>query len=240
MKFSALTTDDLVNAYENRGPLDLSNAQAGEARHMLDWFYGINLSRALMGAIRSKGIYKIMSIGRVQGPALHILCQKERQIDAFISSPYWQIFTNAKQVRFSHIRDRFLKKEEAESSLKRTGTSGKVSKVEKKPFEQAPNPPFDLTSLQVEAYKCFGFAPTMTLALAQTLYEASLISYPRTSSQKLPAKLNLGKIITALSKNPAYALSAGSLISEKRFVPLRERKMIRRIRRFTRQASRHR
>ena len=70
MKFSTLTKGDLIEAYENKASrLNWGQAFAGETRHKLDWFYGINLSRALTASIKAAGAFKIMSIGRVQGPA---------------------------------------------------------------------------------------------------------------------------------------------------------------------------
>jgi len=220
MKFSALTHDDLVEAYENASELDTGNIKAGEARHMLDWFYGINLSRALMDAIRKAGTFKIMSIGRVQGPALKILSDRERAIAAFKPTPYWEITTQVAGTTFFNTRGRFQKKEEAEAALKATSKSGTVSAVEVRQYLQHPNAPFDLTSLQIEAYRWFGFTPSQTLELAQSLYEDSFISYPRTSSQKLPAKLNHTKLLTNLSRNPAYKKLADDLLMSKRITPL--------------------
>ena len=116
MKFSSLTDAELLDSFLNRGKLDVENALAGEARHTLDWFYGINLSRALMASIRSAGAgYKqTMSMGRVQGPALAIVAKKEKEISAFVSSPYWELRCTAKGVTFEHLHGRFLKKTEAE------------------------------------------------------------------------------------------------------------------------------
>ncbi|MEM3030239.1 MAG: DNA topoisomerase I [Candidatus Micrarchaeia archaeon] len=219
MKFSALTPDDLVAAWEGRGPLDYQNAWAGEARHILDWLWGINLSRALMHAMRSAGVFKVLSIGRVQGPALAILAAREREIAAFKPTPYWEVSAVIKDVRFLHERGRFMSLEEAEGALERSDRSGAITSISKKEFSVPPEPPFDLTSLQLAAYSAFGFAPAQTLELAQSLYEASLISYPRTSSQKLPPKLNLQKIMGELAKQPAYSRLAASLIQQKRFVP---------------------
>ena len=97
MKFSTLTEKELNNAYDNKSnTIDWGQAIAGETRHYLDWFYGINLSRALMNAIKSTGKFKIMSIGRVQGPTLNLIVQKEKQIQAFKSEPYWQVFATIK------------------------------------------------------------------------------------------------------------------------------------------------
>ena len=85
------------NSYENKlSHLDWGQAIAGETRHYLDWFYGINLSRALMDAIKSTGRFKIMSIGRVQGPTLNIIVEKERKIQEFKPVKYWQVFITVK------------------------------------------------------------------------------------------------------------------------------------------------
>ncbi|MFA6035428.1 MAG: DNA topoisomerase I [Candidatus Micrarchaeia archaeon] len=220
MKFSALTPEDLVEAYENASELDTGNIKAGEARHMLDWFYGINLSRALMAAIRTAGTFKVMSIGRVQGPALKILSDRERAIAVFKPMPYWEITAQAAGTTFINTKGRFQKKEEADAALKATSKSGTVSAVEVRQYLQNPNVPFDLTSLQVEAYRWFGFSPSQTLELAQSLYEDTFISYPRTSSQKLPAKLNHTKLLSNLAKNPAYKKLADQLLAAKRITPL--------------------
>jgi DNA topoisomerase-1 len=99
-----------------------------------------------------------------------------------------------------------------------------VQKLERKEYSQPPSPPFDLTSLQVEAHRALGFDPKLTLELAQTLYENALISYPRTSSQKLPAKLNLKKIIESLSRQPEYSLHAKKLLAAGKTVPLEGKK----------------
>jgi len=224
MKFSTLTHDDLENAWLERGKLDLENALAGEARHMLDWYYGINLSRALMASLRRAGGNQVMSIGRVQGPALSILVRKEKEIASFVSQPYWELSCACKETEFGHVNGRFSKKEEADAALANSKSPGVVEKVEHKEYPQPPAPPFDLTSLQVEAHRALGIDPKTTLELAQTLYESAMISYPRTSSQKLPAKLNLKKIIESLSNQPAYVAHAKKLLAENRIVPLEGKK----------------
>src|SRR3989344_4839119 len=92
MKFSTLTKDEIVRAYAQASKtLDWGQAYAGETRHFLDYYYGINLSRALSLAVKAAGTFKILSAGRVQGPALKIIVDKEKEIQAFQSEPYWQI-----------------------------------------------------------------------------------------------------------------------------------------------------
>jgi DNA topoisomerase I len=224
MKFSALTEEDLIEAYETMEDLDYNNVLAAEARHMLDWYYGINLSRALMHAVRAAGTYKVLSIGRVQGPALSILSKREREIIKFVPEPYWLLYALVKKTKFLHSLNPFKDQKEAEQRLALAEKDGTVEKVEKKEFPHMPNPPFDLTSLQVEAYRCLGFPPALTLQLAQSLYEDSLISYPRTSSQKLPKKLNFQKIFSGLEKNAEYSSLVGKLKSQNRFTPLEGQK----------------
>ncbi len=200
MKFSTLTQKELNDSYEKKFPsLDWGQAIAGETRHYLDWFYGINLSRALMNALKAIGKFKIMSIGRVQGPALNMIVQKEKQISSFKPQAYWQIFITLEspKIELVHNRDIF-KKEELGKFKELLGKSADVE-TKKKREEIPPNPPFNLTNLQTEAYRLFGLNPGKTLQIAQNLYLAGLISYPRTSSQKLPPSINYGEILRNLA-----------------------------------------
>jgi DNA topoisomerase-1 len=221
MKFSTTTNKDLVTAYRNLQKLDLGNFYAGETRHILDWLWGINLSRALTGAM-GLGRGESLSIGRVQGPTLAMLAKRELDIGAFVSKPFWRVVALIKEVEFFNTLGDIFDKELADSAFGETSSaaSGRIEKVERSKDEIRPNPPFDLTSLQVEASKVLRMDPSATLAVAQSLYERSFISYPRTSSQKLPGALQLPDIIKELSKNPEFAEQAKRLLAEKRFVPV--------------------
>jgi len=210
MKFSTLTKPDLIKAYENaEASLDWGQAIAGETRHNLDFFYGINLSRALTASIKKAGMFKILSIGRVQGPALKIIVEKEKVIAAFKPVPFWQLeligsVKNGKLVAL-HKTDKFWKKKEAEGIYKKVkGKDGAVGDVKKQEFKQAAPYPFDLTTLQTEAYRCFGMSPKFTSSIAQDLYTSGLISYPRTASQQLPAAIEYKKILQQLQKSTNY------------------------------------
>lgn len=199
MKFSTLTEKELNNAYDNKLPsIEWGQEIAGEARHHLDWYYGINLSRALMNAIKTTGKFKIMSIGRVQGPTLALIVKKEKEIQAFVPVPYWQVFITAKtpKLDFKYTKDIFDKNE----LTKFDNLVGKTGPATTKITEHImpPNPPFNLTNLQTEAYKLFGTTPANTLKAAQSLYLAGLISYPRTSSQKLPEAIDYKTILQTL------------------------------------------
>jgi DNA topoisomerase-1 len=225
MKFSTLTPGDLVEAYERASPhLDFPQIEAGLARHQMDWLFGINLSRALTLALEHLGGYWILSTGRVQGPTLKILEDRQREIEAFRPKPYWELELHAevdgRDLLASHVRDKFWKRDEAESILRKCrGKDGTVAGVEKREVRQNPPFPFDLTSLQREAYSHFGYSPKQTLDFAQHLYEHALISYPRTSSQKLPAKIGYREILKKLSGQPEYNELAGRLLARSALKP---------------------
>ena len=220
MKFSTLTKEDLVKAYEEASPhLDFENIEAGLARHKMDFLWGINTSRALTLSLKEAGSFKILSTGRVQGPTLHALNEREREIKSFVPVPYWELeltgIVSGEELKASHVQGKFWKKNEAKTiHSKCKGKDGAVESLEKKQYEQKPPFPFDLTTMQREAYKNFSYSPKQTLDIAQALYEQALISYPRTSSQKLPAKLGLKGIIQKLKKQKAYSAHCSKLLEK--------------------------
>jgi len=200
MKYSTLTSKELQESYDNLLPtIDWGQAIAGETRHFLDWMYGINLSRALMAAIKKAGTFKIMSIGRVQGPALKLIIDKEREIQKFKSEKYFQVFIKLKghEVELKYEKDIFDKKL-LDDFKKLIGKKG-IAATEKSMRNIPPAFPFDLTSLQREAYRLFSINPARTLQIAQQLYLAGVISYPRTSSQKIPEAIQPRDILKRLS-----------------------------------------
>ncbi len=220
MRFSTTTRSDLIASYDAAGQFDSGNFDAGETRHIIDWIWGINLSRALMRAMSSVGARKVMSIGRVQGPTLAILAEREKEIRGFKPQDYWKAFVTVKGTSFESAKGAIFDQRAADALAKSAdGATAVVEKVDVKENAMRPFPPFDLTSMQLEASRALGLDPTKTLALAQSLYERSFISYPRTASQKLPPSLNLPKIISEIAKNPSYKALADQLIGASRFRP---------------------
>ncbi len=222
MKFSTLTPDELREAYEQASPhLDFDQIESGLTRHGLDWLWGLNLTRALTLSVKSaSGGFKLLSAGRVQGPSLKLLYDREKEIQAFQPEPYWEISLKGeikgKELLFQHKDDRFTEKKKADAIHKKIqGKPAVVSSVEKREVKQKPPVPFDLTSLQIEAYSVLGVSPHRTLELAQDLYSNGWISYPRTSSQKLPESIQYKKILKGLqsrfTKEVEFLLAKGTL-----------------------------
>ena len=220
MVFSTLTKEELRKSYKEASErIDFKLAEAGETRHIVDFLWGINLSRALSLAVKnsSRG-YVSLSAGRVQAPTLKFLADREKEIQSFVPLPYWEI--NAK-VRIggrvydtTYAKPRIERdveaKEVAEKCLHKTGS---VSDVAVDIFRQNTPVPFDLGTLQREAYRLFKYSPSLTLRIAERLYLAALISYPRTSGQKIPPTINYREIFLSLSHASEYRGLANKLLS---------------------------
>ena len=226
MKFSTLTKGDLVKSYnEKMNHLDWGQANAGETRHILDWFYGINLSRALTASIKTTGRFKVMSAGRVQGPALKLLVDREREIAAFKPEPYSEIILHGEFEKLAFEADHNLGKifdpavVQKIFSVVKGAKQAVVKDVKRTQREQMPPYHFDLTTLQAEGYAQFKITPKETLEIAQSLYLAGVTSYPRTSSQQLDPKLGFVKILTDLSRQMAYRDLCDELLKLKELKP---------------------
>ena len=226
MKYSTLTKKELENSYAKMLPrLDFALIEAGRTRHEVDWLYGVNLSRALTIAARDwSGKYATLSTGRVQGPTLKFLVAREKAIRSFVPTPYWEIKAEVK-IGESFFEAEYEKqvietKNEAKLILKACkGKDGQIEKIEVRRFKQMPPVPFDIGALQSEAYGLFGYTPRRTLNIAQRLYLEALISYPRTSSQKLPPAINYEEILKKLSKASEYKKLAMELLAKPELKP---------------------
>ncbi|ACX72583.1 DNA topoisomerase I [Methanocaldococcus vulcanius M7] len=227
MRFSSLTKKEIVKAFENPDEIDYGLVDAGESRHILDWYFGINLSRALMNAIRAVNRWKTMSVGRVQGPALAFLTERELEIKKFIPKPYWVIEALLKDnLKAIHEKEKFWDEKEAKSVYEKIKDekSAKVVEIKKTKRRIKPLPPFDLGTLQREAYSYFKISPKETQEIAQRLYERALISYPRSSSQKLPKdRKYLEDILNIIKNHPIYGKWAEKIL-EKNLKPVEGKK----------------
>lgn len=233
MKFSTLTKPDLIKSYQHKKKhLEWGQANAGETRHFLDWIYGINISRALSTAIKKAGLFKQLSSGRVQGPALKLVVDKEKEVRAFIPTPYWQIFysgqlnsgqENSEQkaaIEAMHQTEKFTDEKEAQAiHAKIKGKNGKIQAIEKRQQQSQPPTPFDLTTLQTESYRSLKIPPKDTLAIAQELYTNGWISYPRTSSQQLPPEIEYENVLKDLQRNNIYKELALEILGMKPLQP---------------------
>ena len=202
-------------------------ARAATARSQADWLVGINATRGYTAKHRDK-----LTVGRVQTPTLALIVNRDREIEGFVSQDYWEVeaeFNTGKQNYkgkwFRDKQDRFTVKIEAEAIHNKlaAGSTGRVIKGEQTEKSELPPMLLNLTDLQNEANKRYGYTAELTLQIAQKLYESHLITYPRTDSRHLteamrdtlPARLN------ALRRTEIGTVVAGITdtgISNKRYV----------------------
>lgn len=207
---TSMTPDAIREAFsELRDQNEMEPLQAAaRCRSESDWLIGINGTRVFttsMFGMRSGG--KVASVGRVQTPTLAIIVEREKGIRDFVSKPYWKLSADFSiengQYTGVYQRPEFKKSEKEDDqdkvdriwdksvaeAIAASIKSGDIAAVEeeKKRIKQNCQLLYDLTSLQREANQRFGFPATMTLSIAQSLYEKhKLITYPRTDSRALP------------------------------------------------------
>ncbi len=224
-KFSTLTDEEIRDSFANLTPPNAGLAQAGRARHMLDFLYGINLSRALSRSFKvARGGYHNLSIGRVQGPTLAFAVDREFEIRLHVPDPYWTVAANlaraAKEFTAQYEKSKIEMLSEASGIRDAcTGAGAVVTGVETRKVTLRAPTPFNVGDLQREAYRVLKISPGYTLAIAEKLYLLALISYPRTSSQKLPASIGYAKIISGLSNIGSYGRLTSILLSRGNLVP---------------------
>lgn len=158
---------------------------AGSARAIGDWLLGMNATRAY--TLKYGNGKNVLSIGRAQTPTLALIVERQKAIENFKPEIYWEIKTNYREGIFSSTKGRFTTKEEAEEVLRKIeALELEIVSIERKKAMEHPPKLFDLTSLQVECNKKYGFSADNTLKVIQSLYEKKLTTYPRVDTNFLP------------------------------------------------------
>jgi len=177
---SSLTEEAIKEGFANlKDQSDFQSLyEAGLSRAIGDWLLGMNATR-LYTQKYGQG-RQVLSIGRVQTPTLALIVNRQLEIQNFTPEPYWELKTVYRETTFAATKGRFMTKEEGEEFLEKVKQSDfTVTDVStKKGVEYAPRL-FDLTALQVECNKKFGYSADDTLKLIQSLYEKKVVTYPR-------------------------------------------------------------
>lgn len=188
---SSLTEEAIKEGFEKLKPAeDYKNLYlAGNARAIGDWLLGINATRLFTKKFGQNKA--VLSIGRVQTPTLAMLVQRQKEINAFQSADYWELKTVYREVLFNAAIDRLVSKERAEKGLEYLQQHPfEIVSFEKKEGKEKNPRLFDLTGLQVEANKKFGFSAENTLKYIQSLYEKKHVTYPRVDTTYLSESLH--------------------------------------------------
>lgn len=212
---SSLTEEAIREGFQNLKDSSLFDSlyDAGASRAIGDWLLGMNITR--LYTLKYGKNKQVLSIGRVQTPTLALIVARQKEIENFKPEPYWELQTKYRDCTFHSARGRYDKKEEAEALLAQISDKDLVvDKVEQKNGLEKPPRLFDLTSLQVECNKKFGFSADDTLKLIQSLYEKKVCSYPRVDTTFLSEDIypKVPKILQGLK---AYESLTALLLQKK-------------------------
>ena len=229
---SSLTEEAIREGFQNLKDQShyQSLYEAGLMRAIGDWTLGMNATRLYTlkyrSNDRSQGANQVLSIGRVQTPTLALIVRRQQEIENFVPTTYWVLTTLYRDTVFNVVMEEeekedsqaekaeqaktkektpkgFKTREEGEAVLEKIkDLPFSVKKIEKKKGKEAPPRLFDLTSLQVECNKKFGYSADQTLQLVQSLYEKKVSTYPRVDTTFLPDDVypKCGQIMNGLKE----------------------------------------
>ncbi len=227
-RYSAITKEEISQAFANLVEVDQDLAAAGESRQYIDLIWGAALTRYLT-VVKRGGLNTSRPAGRVQTPTLALIAKRERERLAFKPEDYWVVkgsfASSGEKFVAVHAMARF--KEEAKAKAAMAAVEGAktahVESIEKKARKIAAPTPFNTTSLQAAA-AAEGISPARTMRIAETLYMNGYTSYPRVDNTVYPASLDLRGTLAMLQKVPAYAPYASNLLKADKLVATRGKK----------------
>src|SRR4051794_40093504 len=223
-RFSALTQEEIEDAFSNLDTLSEPLARAGEARQDIDLIWGATLTRFVSLATGRLGS-QFLSVGRVQSPTLAIVVERELERRAHVPKPYWEVFAAFEhpdgEFTAHHKVDKFWEEAEAKSALANTKSPGVVRTVESKRNTRRPPAPFNTTAF-TSAASGVGISPSRAMRIAEELYMDGFISYPRTDNTVYPSSLPVVELVTSLANIPDF--EAAKPLLDGQLQPTRGRK----------------
>lgn len=212
---SSLTDQSIREGFSRLKPsADFDNLyHAGLSRAIGDWILGMNATR--LYSLKYAQNSNVLSVGRVQTPTLALIVQRHFEIANFKPEDYWELKTIYKDALFNATKGRFNTPESAQASLEKIkDLPFTVTDVQEKKGREAPPRLFDLTSLQVECNKKFGWTADETLKLIQSLYEKKVTTYPRVDTTYLSDDI-YPQVPGILAKMSPYASLTAPVLSKK-------------------------
>lgn len=223
VRYSSFTKEEITRAFSKPVPIDFNLSAAAECRQEIDLVWGAALTRFVSIASNKFG-KEFLSVGRVQTPLLALIVDRDKEISAFKSRPYWEIIATLLKgdVAFtaSHKRGRFDKKEEATAIHKKLGKTGVVKDVVTERKKEPAPVPFNTTEF-LKAASALGFTAASAMQIAEKLYMDGWISYPRTDNTVYPATLNLKDLVLMFKDSPDFAKNAIVTLAQPKLIPTR-------------------
>ncbi len=222
--FSSLTNDEVKESFGSLVKIDKSLANAAETRQILDLVWGATLTRFISLASNRLG-HDFLSVGRVQSPTLTLIVNKEKEIKAFRSVPYFRIEAvvskENKDFEASHSEGDIFDRKKADEIFSRVKGAkiGTIMSVKERKRTDKPPAPFNTTQL-IKAANILGVSAARIMSVAEDLYTNGYISYPRTDNTVYPKGLDLRRSVEELNKGP-YKEAASFILQKEKIVPTR-------------------
>lgn len=218
---SSLTDEAIRDGFSNLKPeAEFNNLyHAGLSRAIGDWLLGLNATR--LYSLKYSNGAGVLSVGRVQTPTLALVVQRQKEIQEFVSEKYWELDTIYRDTVFHALKLKFTDRSKALELVDKLKVIPiEINSVDKKKGKESPPRLFDLTSLQVESNKLWGWSAEKTLKLIQLLYEKKVTTYPRVDTTYLTDDLYT-QIPEILRRMTPYANLTQKLLSTQIIKPKR-------------------
>jgi len=232
VRFSSITEAEVREAFANPDELDFDLAAAGEARQVIDLVWGAALTRFLSLSARQMG-EDFISVGRVQSPTLKLIVDREREIQAFDPETYWELFADLGADGGSFEAQYFYDDDGREAERIRDGdaaadardrlrdaASAEVTEVRRRTRTDAPPEPFDTTAF-ISAAGSLGYSAQRAMSIAEELYTAGYLTYPRTDNTVYPEDLDPDALLDSFVGSDAFGDDAESLLALEEIEPTR-------------------
>ncbi|AFO58895.1 DNA topoisomerase I [Natrinema sp. J7-2] len=231
VRFSSITENEVQNAFDEPDDLDFDLAAAGEARQIIDLIWGAALTRYLSLSAGQLGD-DFISVGRVQSPTLKLIVDREREIQAFEPEEYWELFADLRKDE-TNFEAQYFYRDEDDNEAERIweepvadevyetladGDVATVVDVTRRTRTDTPPEPFNTTQF-IRAASAIGYSAKRAMSIAEDLYTAGYITYPRTDNTVYPDDLDPEDLLDEFVSHPSLGDSAESLLEADEISP---------------------
>ncbi len=229
VRFSSITDEEVRSAFESPEEIDFDLAAAGEARQIIDLLWGASLTRFLSLSAKQLG-NDFISVGRVQSPTLKLIVDREREIEAFDPEEYWELFADLSddepfQAQYFYREEGTEQErvwdEETATTVDEQLTAAshaRVDSVRRRTRTDEPPAPFNTTQY-IRAAGSIGFSAQRAMSLAEELYTAGYITYPRTDNTVYPDDLDHRALLDAFADHSSFGDDARTLLELEEIEP---------------------
>ncbi|TQQ82451.1 DNA topoisomerase I [Halonotius roseus] len=232
VRFSSITDREVTEAFDNPDEIDFDLAAAGEARQVIDLLWGAALTRFLSLSARQLGD-DFISVGRVQGPTLKLIVDREREIEAFDPEDYWELFADLETDAAGGFESQYFYRDEDGNEAERLwdgdraeavydaladAETAAVDSVNRRTRTDSPPAPFNTTQF-IRAAGSLNYSAQQAMSIAEELYTAGYLTYPRTDNTVYPEDLDPRELLEAFTADSTFGDDAESLLTADEIEP---------------------